>query len=130
MESAEAQDLREISLDTINMFIKEEQKDDEDTTFQTALDEDMLTINFKEAHSFGIVKRISDGYYLPQLYELWIDYLNSDNDHLASLLQRNCFPIDGLYINYKVSHTYKIEKVNIGPYYEALLNMLQYVRDR
>ena len=46
------------------------------------------------------------------------------------LFSRQKLPIDGLYINYKVSNTYKLTKIDISPYFDSLSNTIKLVKDR
>lgn len=128
METKDQQELNEISLESIGEIIKQEQAGAEG--LNTALDDDMLTIDIEEPGSKNILTRISEGQYLPELCELCIDNLDAMNDEVTSLLSRQQNKLDGLYINYKVSKTYKMTKVEIGPYFESILNWIQHVRDR
>lgn len=78
----------------------------------------------------GPSETISEYYKLPELFELWIDYLDTENEQWISLFARHTQPIDGLYINYKVDDDYKRTKVWIDPYFDGLLNVIQHVKDR
>lgn len=120
--------LREISLETISYFIKEELGEDEPG--ETSLDEDMLTINLRESHSREILKKISDGYYLPTLCEFCIDNIEDGNEYLITLFKNTANTMDGLYINYKVNEAYQWAKIDIDPYFDALLSVIPHVRDR
>jgi hypothetical protein len=89
-----------------------------------------MTIDIAEEGTKEIVHKISEGNYLPDLFELWIDNIEPENEDVNSLLTSHRSKLDALYFNYNVSEDYKTNKVDINPYFEGILNCLDNVRDR
>lgn len=104
-EQEEKIEYKPISLESIAYFIKDEQKDMQNP--KTNIEEDMLTIDMEEPHSRAILHRISADNILPDLYELDINHLDTQNDDLVALLSRHENKLDGLYFNYKASSSYR-----------------------
>lgn len=123
------EELKEISLDTINLFIRAEHEGSE-SEFRTTLDEDMLTIDLDEPKSRSILDKITTEGYLPELWELAIDHLDLENERIIRLFEQHRNKLDGLYLNYKVSKDYRFSKTDILPYLDSLMNIIPHVRDR